>query len=233
MEIARTIHRLPLWVCFITTVILSACKKEKTDPILTTDQMPSVGILETKPQNYPAGFAVDFESDSIVSLDQQPTFKYDLRMLAWRIKDTATGSYGGRPVVFLWGNTASQTKALALNVSTFASIPLGADGFTAFKHVTKEMKLALKPDTVFPINPDDTTLYKWQDGFIIMKEDLLLNSYKVLVIGDKVVRLEQNVSPVWLIKTAEGNYFKWQHIERQGGGHVPIRWYRFKSNEID
>jgi len=47
------------------------------------------------------------------------------------------------------------------------------------------------------------------------------------------VRLAEANSPVWLIRTAEGNYFKWQHIERQGGGHVPIRWYRFKPNEID
>jgi hypothetical protein len=198
-----------------------------------TDQIPSTGILETKPQNYPAGYGVDFESDSIVSLDQFPNFKYDLKMLAWRIQDPVTGGYGGRPVVFLWGNTSTPTRALALNVSSFAGVKLGAEGFAEFKYVTRAMEDSLRADNPLPIDPNDTTLYPWKDGFIQMSEALLLNAYQSLVIGDKVVRLAEAESPVWLIRTSDGNYFKWQHIERQGGGHVPIRWYRFKAFEVD
>lgn len=136
-------------------------------------------------------------------------------------------------MVFLWGDESTQTKAMALNVSEFAGIGLGAEGFAEFKYVTKLMQDSIKPDKVFPFNANDSIKYPWKDGFIQMSEALLLGSYQVLVIGDKVVRLPENQSPVWLIRTSDGNYFKWQHIERQGGGHVPIRWYRFKPYEMD
>jgi len=214
-------------------IFLSGCAAVMDENSFFTDQIPSTGILETKPQNYPAGFGVDFETDSIVSLDEYPHFKYDLKMLAWRIQDPVTSAYGGRPVVFLWGNDSTPTKAVALNVSEFAGIGLGAEGFAEFKFVTKIMTDSLKADHVLPINPGDSITYPWKDGFIQMSEATLLSAYQVLVIGDKVVRLAEKDSPVWLIRTAEGNYFKWQHIERQGGGHVPIRWYQFKPNEID
>ena len=214
-------------------ILFSGCKDVIDENSFFTDQIPNTGILETKPQNYPAGFGVDFESDSIVSLDEYPNFKYDLRMLAWRIQDPVTTAYGGRPVVFLWGNESTPTKALALNVSAFAGIGLGEEGFAEFNYVTRAMKDSLKADNKLPIDPNDTLLYPWKDGFIQMSEATLLSAYQALVIGDKVVRLAEADSPVWLIRTAEGNYFKWQHIERQGGGHVPIRWYRFKPFEMD
>ena len=76
--------------------------------------------------------------------------------------------------------------------------------------VTKLMQDSVKADKVFPINPNDSIKYPWKDGFIQMSEALLLGAYQVLMIGDKVVRLPENQSPVWLIRTAEGNYFKWQ-----------------------
>ncbi len=220
-------------LCTAGLAFESGCKKVLDENSFFTDQIPSTGILETKPQNYPAGFGVDFESDSIVSLDEFPHFKYDLKMLAWRIQDPVTSSYGGRPVVFLWGDESTPIKAMALNVSEFAGIGLGAEGFAEFKYVTKLMQDSVMPDKVFPINPNDSIAYPWKDGFIQMSEARLLGAYQVLVIGDKVVRLPENQSPVWLIRTSDGNYFKWQHIERQGGGHVPIRWYRFKPYEMD
>jgi hypothetical protein len=216
-----------------STAATSSSSSSSTNTSTSTDQTPTQGILETKPENYPAGYGVDFESNSIASLDQQPNFQYDLKELAYRIKDVVTGAYGGRPVIFLWGNAASATQAKALNISTFAGAGLGLSGFNNFKYVTKAMKDSLKADAVFPINPYDESVYPWKDGFIQMSESTLLAAYQVLVIGDKVVRLEEAQSPVWLIKTAEGNYFKFQHIERQGGGHVPIRWYRFKASEIE
>jgi hypothetical protein len=221
-------------LCF-SFMLFVGCEHETTNPQETevvTEQTPKEGILETKPDTYPLGYGVDFETDSIVSLDQYPTFQYDLKMLAYRIKDSVTGAYGGRPVVFLWGNVASANPAMALNVSAFAGFGLGLDGFNEFQYVTKAMRDSLKADAVFPIDPSDESLYPWSDGFMLMSEALLLNAYSVLVIGDKVVRLVEAQSPVWLIKTSDGHYVKWQHIERQGGGHVPIRWYQFKSNEI-
>ena len=220
---------------FITlgAIVLSGCAKVIDENSFFTDQIPSTGILETKPQNYPAGYGVDFETDSIVSLDQYPNFRYDLKELAWRIQDPVTGVAGGRPVIFLWGNVSTTTKAMALNVSAFAGIGLGAEGFAEFKYVTKAMEDSLKADGNLPMDPNDTILYPWKNGFIQMSEATLLSAYQALVIGDKVVRLAEADSPVWLIKTSDGNYFKWQHVERQGGGHVPIRWYRFKSYEMD
>jgi hypothetical protein len=228
------LRRNLLFFC-LGSILLVGCENESTNPqesSVVTEQTPKEGILETKPDNYPLGYGVDFETDSIVSLDQYPTFQYDLKMLAYRIKDPVTGAYGGRPVVFLWGDVSMAHPAKALNVSVFAGFGLGLDGFNEFQYVTKAMRDSLKADAVFPIDPSDESLYPWSDGFMLMSEALLLNAYSVLVIGDKVVRLEQSQSPVWLIKTSDGNYFKWQHIERQGGGHVPIRWYQFKSDEI-
>lgn len=217
--------------CIFCIMILWSCQTEAPEKeIISTDQTPAEGILETNPQNYPAGYAVDFETDSIVSLDVHPDFVYDLKMLAWRIKDTITNVYGGRPVVFLWGDESATSQAKALNVSEFAGIGLGEDGFNEFKSVTKAMEANLEADGIFSLNMND---YNWSDGYILISEDTLLAAYSKLVIGDKVVSLEESVSPVWLIKTSDGNYFKWQHIERQGGGHVPIRWYQFKSYEIE
>jgi hypothetical protein len=224
------------FICVFCVLLLWSCQTEAPDnEIISTDQTPTEGILETKPQNYPSGYGVDFERDSISSLDLHPDFQYDLKMLAWRIQDTITGAYGGRPVVFLCGDESTVTKAKALNVSEFAGIGLGVDGFTEFKYVTKSMQENVKADGVFPMstNANDSSLYEWKDGFMLISESTLLAAYSVLVIGDKVVRLEEAVSPVWLIETSDGNYFKWQHIERQGGGHVPIRWYQFKSYEIE
>src|ERR1035437_6161783 len=109
----------------IGAIFLSGCAKVLDEDSFFTDQIPSTGILETKPQNYPEGFGVDFETDSIVSLDEHPHFNYDMKMLAWRIQDPITGVAGGRPVVFLWGNDSTRTKAVALNVSEFAGIGLG------------------------------------------------------------------------------------------------------------
>jgi len=214
-------------------ILLSGCANVMDENSFFTDQIPNTGILETKPQNYPEGFGVDFETDSIVSLDEHPNFKYDLKELAWRIQDPVTGVAGGRPVVFLWGNTTTVTKAMALNVSEFAGIELGAEGFAVFKYVTRAMEDSLKADGKLPINPNDTVLYPWKNGYELMSEATLTSAFQVLLIGDKVVKLAEADSPVWLIRTSDGNYFKWQHIERQGGGHVPIRWYRFKSYEMD
>jgi len=218
---------------FLGVILFSGCKNVMDENSFFTDQVPNTGVLETKPQNYPAGFGVDFETDSIVSLDQYPNFNYDLKELAWRIQDPVTGDAGGRPVVFLWGDESTKSKAMALNVSEFAGIGLGEEGFAQFKYVTKAMEDSLRADAKLPINPNDTLLYPWKDGFIQMSEATLLSAYQALVIGDKVVRLAEVDSPVWLIRTSDGNYFKWQHIERQGGGHVPIRWYRFKPFEMD
>lgn len=229
----KTVTAKKKQLLYILLISLSSCDKVLDENSFFTDQIPATGILETKPQNYPKGFGVDFESDSIVSLDEKPHFKYDLKMLAWRIQDPVTGVAGGRPVVFLWGNSSTPTKAVALNVSEFAGIGLGPEGFAQFKYVSKAMKDSLKADLNLPINPNDSILYPWKNGFLQMSEATLLGAYQSLVIGDKVVRLAETVSPVWLIKTSDGNYFKWQHIERQGGGHVPIRWYRFKPYEID
>ena len=217
----------------IFSFLLIGCTPNSDPKLVCTEQIPSTGILETKPQNYPAGFAVDFETDSIVSLDEYPDFEYDLKMLAWRIMDEKTGAYGGRPVIFLWGDQSTQRNAKALNVSEYAGIGLGAEGFVEFREVTLAMQSALQADGVFPINPDNEEQYPWKDGYILIEEEELTDAYSVLVIGDKGVRLPEKSSPVWLICTADGNLFKWQHIERQGGGHVPIRWYRFKGYEIN
>jgi len=217
----------------IGIITLSGCAKVVDENLDFSNQIPNTGILETNPQNYPEGFGVDLDTDSISSLDEHPTFKYDLKMVAWRIQDPITGVAGGRPVVFLWGNESTSTKAIGLNVSEFAGIGLGSEGFAEFKYITKAMENSLKADSKLPINPNDTILYPWKDGYIQMKEATLLSACQALVIGDKVVRLTESSSPVWLIKTSNGSYFKWQQIERQGGGHVPIRWYRFKRSEMD
>ena len=179
-----------------------------------TEQIPSTGILETKPQNYPAGYAVDFETDSIVSLDEYPDFEYNMKMLAWRIMDEKTGSYGGRPVIFLWGDETKDRKAKALNVSEYAGIGLGAEGFVEFKEVTLAMQSALQADGVFPMDPNNEELYPWKDGYIILDEAELVEAYQVLVIGDKGVRLPESGSPFWRLYAAEGIFLS---LEIYGG----------------
>ncbi|WP_282035954.1 leucine-rich repeat protein [Saccharicrinis aurantiacus] len=191
------------------------------------------GVLETKPQLYPAGFGVNFVKEEIVSLDENPDFKWDLKMKAWRIMDPETMSYGGRPVVFLYGDESTNPNTMGLNVSESSGVELAYLGFDNFKYVTADMQKQLKPDGVFPINPDDEALYPWANGFITMSESLLFDAYDTQVIGGRGVRLPESEAPVYLIKTTEGKFVKWQHIERQGGGHVPIRWYVFSDDEVE
>ncbi|WP_282035957.1 hypothetical protein [Saccharicrinis aurantiacus] len=222
-----------LILSFLASLIISCAKNNDIDFGFDADQTPSTGTLETKPQNYPEGFGVNFVSEEIKSIDEFPDFKWDLRMKAWRIMDPETGSYGGRPIVILYGDESTDPNTKALNVTESDDMGLGREAFNSFNFVTKKMIEGLRPDGVFPIDPDDEIKYPWKDGFIQISEQLLMDAYDTQVIGGRGVRLEEVEAPVYLIETTEGKLLKWQHIERQGGGHVPIRWYIFKDNEIE
>ncbi len=215
-------------IVFILIMILAiiSCEKNSEDFGTYTSEDSHEGTLETNPKTYPSGYGIDFETDSIVSLDEYPDFEYDLKMMTYRINDTITGDYGGRPVVFLYGDSTTTESASAVDMTTFSDTYIGSDGFDALTTISEDMTKSLACDGAFDL---DTANYEWSNGYMLISEDELESYYDVLVIGDKVVDLTEDESPVYLIETSDGNYFKWQHVERQGGGHVTIRWSVFNE----
>ncbi len=195
-----------------------ACSSEDDAPVIDTAVYE--GSIQTNPQSFPAGGGLDLDFNGIGGIAQLDTamgFQYDLKILAYKTSD------GGRPAIFLSGDESSSGAAEAVNVSDVSGIGLGASGFESFEIVTDEMIAALAPDGVFAFDPavdvDDTG-----------KPDIvkLESEYEKLVIGDLVVRLEEAEQPVFLVKSREGDLYKFQHITREGGGVAKVRWARLR-----
>lgn len=202
---------------------LFAC--EKKEAIIPADTSTYEAYLEINPASFPAGGGLDLDNQGtggIAQLDADPSFDYDLKMLTFRT------SKGGRPAIFLAGNTNAIPAVAALNVSDFAGTGLGDEGFGAFERVSALMIQALKSDGIFDFDPTTDLDDEGKPDVTILTAE-----YQKLVIGDKVVNLETEEQPVFLIRTLEGTYFKFQHVKRENGGRVLFRWARFGEDAIE
>ena len=206
---------------FLPLILISlffiSCDSDDINPINT---QVYEGIIQTNPQNFPSGGGIDFDADEtgqIAQLDTAANFQFDLRIIAYRTAE------GGRPAVFLFGNETSTSSVLALDISGFSGIGTGANAFEGFLEVTTEMINALEPDGVFDFDPKVDVDAQGRPLLEILEK-----AYSALVIGDKVVRLDEVDQPVFLIQTREGKMYKFQHVSREGGGAVTIRWARLE-----
>ncbi|HAA12246.1 MAG TPA: hypothetical protein DCE41_11315 [Cytophagales bacterium] len=183
------------------------------------------GEVQINPASFPAGGAVDLNLEDtgvVAQLDSVPSFLWDLKILAYRT------SQGGRPAWFLFGDDTSPDAVMALDVSNFAGIGLGLAGFDSFTSVTADMQTSMSADGVFDFDPSaDVDSEGNPDG------TLLAQAYVGLVIGDKIVNLEADQQPVFLVRSREGLYYKFQQMARQGGGAVTLRWARFADDALE
>lgn len=202
---------------FALCLIIVSCE-DSDDP--TIDTSTFIGSIETNPQSFPAGGGLDMDgiiAGRIAQLDTAPNFEYDLKILAYKT------SQGGRPAVFLWGNQASAESVKAVDVSALSGIGLGLVGFDEFTTVTQEMIQGLASDGLFDFDPTTDVDNSGKPDLTKLEQE-----YTKLVIGDKVVRLEEAEQPVFLIQSREGTFYKFQHISREGGGKANIRWARME-----
>lgn len=216
------------WTVFAIAILLSlsSCKKEKTDtdPVNTGNSGYSEAYVEIQPQSWPAGGGLDLGlngTGAVGQMDINPAFNWDIKVMAYRTNQ------GGRPGIFLSGDVNTAQKAYAVNVSQHFGLGTGLDGFNAFTSVSAAMIDSLKADGVFTFDPlVDVDQNGEPDAAI------LLAQYDNLVIGNSVVDLDESEAPVFLVRDLEGNYHKFQHVRRENGGRVLLRWDQFESSQI-
>jgi len=210
-------------------IAITSCKKEKneTNPSNAGNSANTgytEAYVEIQPQSWPAGGGLDLGlngTGAVGQMDIDPEFNWDLKVIAYRTNQ------GGRPAIFLSGNTATTEKSYAVNVTQNFGVGIGLDGFTAFTSVSSAMIDSLKADGIFSFDPlVDVDENGNPDA------DLLLTQYDNLVIGNSVVDLAESEAPVFLIKDLEGKYHKFQHVRRENGGRVLLRWGSFDPSQI-
>ena len=204
-------------------ILVSCGSDDSSTPQPSTDTYEAT--ININPNNFPAGGALNLTLDDIgkvAQLDVETTFDWDIKIIAYRT------SQGGRPGVFLFGDSESTSAVKAVNVSELAQIGLGDTGFDEFTRVTVAMQEALQPDDVFGFDP-------LVDVDIMGNPDLTLleAAYQNLVIGDKIVNLPEADQPVFLVRSKGGVLFKFQLVRRENGGDTLLRWSRFGQDAID
>lgn len=177
------------------------------------------------PNNFPAGAGLDMsEGDTgrVVQLDDEVNLPWDLMMITYRT------SQGGRPGILLFGDTNTDAPVRALNVSEHAGIGTGLAGFNSFTVVDQTMTSNLAADGEFTFDPETDT-----DGMGRADGTKLQEAYNNLIIGDKIVNLDTEHQPVYLVATRESILFKFQMVERSSGGQTTFRWARIANDAIN
>ena len=204
----------------LVVLILSfACSKDNNiaDPVVQGDYTLKVYALERSPKINRTGAGMDFVHDADLpdttyyGPNTPEDFKADAmfyNLMVYFTDENGDTQSEGSPAILLEGT------AMAALVGT------GIDFFTEFSDVTPDMINNLASDA-----SNDLSLCKNSDG--LYDRDLVLATYEQCVIGNKFRgRLivipeggsEQDVQPVFLIKTSEGSYVKFMVKQFKGDG---------------
>ncbi|MDW3194225.1 MAG: hypothetical protein R8G66_17760 [Cytophagales bacterium] len=206
----------------ITIIGLASCSEDDGPVVLTSDTFE--GNFNINPGTFPEGGGLDLSASDTGVVAQLDTDAIDWDI---QIKAIRTGA-GGRPGVFLFGDDQTTGSVQAVNVSERAGIGTGATGFTSFERITTEMVDILAADGVFTFDPS-TDL----DGEGKPDATALAIAYQDLVIGDRIVNLEEADQPVYLVQDRAGSYYKFQMVLRENGGNVVVRWAQFTADALD
>lgn len=222
MRHLASFKQLLFFILCITIVGLASCSEDDGPVVLTSDTFE--GNFNINPGTFPEGGGLDLSASDTGMVAQIDTDAIDWDI---QIKAIRTGA-GGRPGVFLFGDDQTAGAVQAVNVSERAGIGLGSTGFTAFERVTTEMIDILSADGVFTFDPV-TDL----DGEGKPDATQLAIAYQDLVIGDRIVNLEEADQPVFLVQDKSGSYYKFQMVLRENGGNVVVRWAKFTADALD
>ncbi len=200
----------------------SGCSEDDGPVVLTSDTFQAT--FSINPATFPEGGGLDLSASDTGVVSQLDTEAIDWDI---QIKTIRTGA-GGRPGIFLYGDDQTSGSVQAVNVSDLSNQGTGLTGFMAFERVSSDMISALSADGVFTFDPE-TDL----DAEGKPDAEALSLAYQDLVIGDRIVNLEEGDQPVYLISDRGGNYYKFQMVNREGGGNVTIRWAEFTADAVN
>ena len=202
----------------LSLFITAGCESED-DPLPPPEVFENTANIN--PANYPNGAGLDLnaETDGLLSqLDENTDMEWDIQIITYRTNQ------GGRPGIFLYGDSQTSGAVTGANVSALTNEFLGSSGFEAFVEITADMRNALQPDEPFTFNPrTDTT----DDGRPDAAQ--LAAAYDELVIGDDVIRLDEADQPTFLITSREQILYKFQFAGLEGGGGIRVRWARMND----
>ncbi len=218
-----SLRNLSIFLSGLFLISLSSCSSEDDGPVILTSDTYE-GSFNINPGTFPEGGGLDLSASDtgIVAQLDTDAIEWDIQIKAIR-----TGS-GGRPAVFLFGDDQTSGAVRAVDVSELSGLGTGTAGFMAFERVSTDMINALSADGVFNFNPETDI-----DSEGNPDANLLATAYQDLVIGDRIVNLEEADQPVYLIEDRGGNFYKFQMISRANGGTVVIRWAQFTEDAID
>lgn len=192
----------------------------------TIDTSVYTGTANINPNNFPAGVGIDLsEGDTgrVVQLDDVPTLEWDITAITYRT------AQGGRPGIILFGDSRNSAAAVqAVNVSDGMGVGMGSSGFTGYTQVTQAHQQALSADDEFLFDPVLDVDANGRADITI-----LTAAYQDLVIGDRIVNLDEANQPVYLVRDRSGNLYKWMMVNRENGGPITFRWARFADDAID
>ena len=184
------------------------------------------GTANINPNNFPAGVGIDLsagDTGRVVQLDEVPTLEWDITAITYRTAE------GGRPGIILFGDSRNSAAAVqAVNVSDGMGVGMGATGFAGYTRVTTAHQQALSADDEFLFDPVLDV-----DGNGRADIEILTAAYQDLVIGDRIVNLDEANQPVYLMRDRSGNLYKWMMVSRENGGPITFRWARFADDAID
>lgn len=211
-------------IIFIGMSLLIACTDDEETgppPVITTYQ----GSANINPANFPAGVGLDLsaaDTGRVAQLDTEASLQWDISILTIR-----TGA-GGRPGIFLFGDTETAGAVKALNVSVSDQAGTGATSFENFGAVSNAMKAALQADGVYAFDPQ---VDKDEDGK--PDADRLAEEYLKLVIGDKGIRDPEADQAIYLVQDRNGDFYKFQFVMLENGGNITLRWAKFDEAFIE
>ncbi|MEL6561857.1 MAG: hypothetical protein AAFQ94_26965 [Bacteroidota bacterium] len=177
------------------------------------------------PANFPAGVGLDLsagDTGRVASLDLEPNIQWDISVITIR-----TGA-GGRPGVFLFGDTETTGAVQGAKVSMINMTGIGLQAFENFEIVTTQMQDSLSADGVFAFDPQTDIDADGKPDAERLKEE-----YKKLVIGDKGIRRPEAEQEIYLIRDRNSDYYKFQFVELANGGNIRIRWAKFDAAAIE
>lgn len=191
-----------------------------------TDTNTYEGTANINPNNFPAGIGLDLsagDTGRVVQLDEVTTLEWDIQVITYRTAE------GGRPGVLLYGDSRNSAAAVqAVNVSDGMGVGMGASGFSDYTQVTTTHQQALSADGVFQFDPMTDVDANGRADITI-----LTAAYQDLIIGDRIVNLDEADQPVYLVRDRSGNLYKFMMVSRAQGGATTLRWARFADSAID
>ncbi|GAB5528094.1 MAG: hypothetical protein Roseis2KO_59660 [Roseivirga sp.] len=209
---------------FLATLIVAFLSCGDDDDIVV-DTATYQGTININPNNFPAGAGLDMslgDTGRVAQLDEVTDLAWDIMIVTYRT------AQGGRPGFLLFGDEDSSLPVRALNVSESSGIGTGLAGFNTFTQVDQTMTSNLRADGVFNFDPvNDVDAQGRADGTILQA------AYDDLVIGNRIVNLDPDDQPVYLIATREAVLYKFQMVERANGGATTLRWARFSNDAVN